>query len=128
MANNQNLIPQAHELTVDEQSKGGKASGEARRRKKDLRQALEMLLDKEYQQRNGDMITGTEAISAKLFEQAMKGNIKAFETIRDSVGQKPVEKVMIADVDQSVIEEVERMVTVGELSKNFYGAKSQGYA
>lgn len=112
--NKQNLIPQAHELTVEEASKGGKASGEARRRKKDLRQALEMLLDKEYQQRNGDMITGTEAISAKLFEQAMKGNIKAFETIRDSVGQKPVEKVMIADVDQSVIDEVERMVTNGE--------------
>lgn len=108
--NEQNLIPQAHELTVDEQSKGGKASGEARRRKKDLRQALEMLLDKEYQQRNGDMITGTEAISAKLFEQAMKGNIKAFETIRATVGQDPVQKVMVSEVDQSVIDEVEAIV------------------
>jgi len=110
MANKETLIPQAHELTVEEASKGGKASVEARRRKKDLRQALEMLLDKEYQQRNGDMITGTEAISAKLFEQAMKGNIKAFETIRDSVGQKIPERIMIAEVDQSVIEEVEQAV------------------
>lgn len=112
MANKQNLVKggEAHRLTAEEQSMGGKASVEARRRKKDLRQALEMLLDKEYQQRNGDMITGTEAISAKLFEQAMKGNIKAFETIRDSVGQKIPERIMIAEVDQSVIEEVEQAV------------------
>ena len=56
------------------------------------------------------MISGTEAIALKLFEQAMKGNIRAFETLRDTVGQKPVEKVMIAEVDQAVVDEVERMV------------------
>lgn len=119
MANNSNLEGKGFDSRTTEEQRevarqGGIASGEARRRKRDLRQALEMLLDKEYQQRNGDMITGTEAISAKLFEQAMKGNIKAFETIRATVGQDPVQKVMVAEVDQSVIDEVERMVTNGE--------------
>lgn len=108
-----NLIPQS-ERTKEEQRaiarQGGIASGEARRRKRDLRQALEMLLEKEYKQRNGETITGTEAITAKLFEQAMKGNIRAFETIRSTVGQDPVQKVMVAEVDQSVIDEVERAV------------------
>lgn len=112
-----NLIPQS-ERTKEEQREiarqGGKASGEARRRKRDLRQALEMLLEKEYKNGKGETITGTEAITAKLFEQAMKGNIKAFETLRDTVGQKPVEKVMIAEVEQSVIDEVERAVLDGE--------------
>ena len=46
----------------------------------------------------------------KLFEQAMKGNIKAFETIRSTVGQDPVQKVMLAEVNQDVIDEVERAV------------------
>lgn len=108
-----NLIPQS-ERTKEEQRKiarqGGIASGEARRRKRDLRLALEMLLEKEYKDKAGNTLTGTEAITAKLFEQAMKGNIKAFETIRSTVGQDPVQKVMVAEVDQSVIDEVERAV------------------
>ena len=102
MANEQNLVrgDDAHKLTVEEQSRGGKASAEARRRKKDLRQALEMLLEKEWQDKNGNTLTGTEAVTAKLFEQAMKGNIKAFETLRDTVGQKPVERVEVAQIDR----------------------------
>lgn len=111
--NNQNLIPNNERSPTEVREngqKGGIASGEARRRKRDLRQALEMLLEKEYTQRNGETITGTEAIAARLFEQAMKGNIRAFETLRDTVGQKPVEKVMFAEVEQSVIDEVERAV------------------
>jgi hypothetical protein len=83
MANEQNLVrgADAHKLTAEEASKGGKRSGEVRRQKRDLRQALEMLLEKSFSDKNGKEITGTEAITAKLFEQAMKGNVKAFETI-----------------------------------------------
>lgn len=110
MANEQNLIPQAHKLTVEEASKGGKASGKARAEKRDFRRALEILLEKEFTDKSGKTLSGTEALSAKLFEQAMKGNIRAFETLRDTVGQKPVEKIMVADVDPSVIDEVERAV------------------
>jgi len=112
MANEQNLLKgeDAHKLTVEEASKGGKASAEARRRKRDLRLALEMLLEKDFKDKSGNDITGTEAITAKLFEQAMKGNVKAFETIRATVGQDPVQKVMIAEVDQDVIDEVEKAV------------------
>ena len=110
MANEQNLRPGEYKLTVEEQKKGGIASGQARREKRDLRKALEILLEREYKDKNGNTISGTEAITAKLFEQAMKGNIKAFETIRSTVGQDPVQKVMVAEVDQNVIDEVERMV------------------
>ena len=84
---------------------GGAASGEARRRKRDLRMALEALLEKEYEQKdkNGNVIgkvTGTEAIAAKLFQQAWNGNIRAFEILRDTAGQKPVDKVeMKTDVN-----------------------------
>lgn len=115
MANgSDNLIPQAHVLTVEEQSAGGKASVEARRRKKDLRIALETLLEKDFtvKDKSGKekTVSGTEAITTKLFEQAMKGNIRAFETIRDTVGQKPIEKLSISAVDQETIDEVEAMV------------------
>lgn len=116
MANNEeNLIGKGFDSrTTEEQReiarKGGKASGEARRRKRDLKKALEMLLEKDFKDKSGKTISGTEAITAKLFEQAMRGNVKAFETIRSTVGQDPVQKVVVADVDQDVIDEVENIV------------------
>ena len=100
MANEQNLRPAEYKLSLEEAKKGGKASAEARRRKRDLRLALEMLLEKEWTDKNGNKATGTEAITAKLFEQAMKGNVKAFETIRATVGQDPVQKLEVAKIDK----------------------------
>ena len=113
MANEQNLRPCEHKLTEEEAKRGGIASGKARAEKRDLRKALEILLEKTYpkKDKNGNVIgetTGTEAITAKLFEQAMKGNIKAFETIRDSVGQKPMDKVIVAEVDPAVMDDLEK--------------------
>ena len=43
MANEQNLIPQAHKLTVEEASRGGIASGKAKREKKTLKQIGDMI-------------------------------------------------------------------------------------
>lgn len=116
MANEQNLVrgEEAHKLTAEEASKGGRRSAEVRRQKRDLRKALEMLLEKEYTDKKGNVATGAEAISTKLFEQAMKGNIRAFETIRSTVGQDPVQKVMVSEVTQDVIDEVERAIMEDE--------------
>lgn len=112
MANEQNLLKgdEKHTFTPEEHSKGGKASAEARRQKKNLRLALEMLLEKDFKDKEGKIVTGAEAITAKLFQQAMNGNVKAFETLRDTVGQKPIERFMVAEVDQTVIDEVEKAI------------------
>lgn len=118
MANEQNLKPVSSKEEARERgSKGGKASAEARRRKKDLRLALEMLLEKDFKDKSGNIMSGTDAITAKLFEQAMKGNVKAFETIRSTVGQDPVQKVMVAEVSQDIVDEVERAVLNYENNK-----------
>ena len=45
MANEKNLIPQAHTLTVEEASKGGQNSGKVRREKKTIQKILADLLD-----------------------------------------------------------------------------------
>lgn len=113
MANEQNLRPGEYHLSKEEAKKGGIASGKARAEKRDLRKALELLLEQTYTDKKGVTRTGAQAITEKLFAEVMKGNVKAFEVLRDTVGQKPVEKVMLAEVDQKVIEEVERAV-IGE--------------
>lgn len=108
-----NLIPQS-ERTKEEQRRiarqGGIASGKARAEKRDLRKALEMLLEQTFTDKKGVTRTGAQAITEKLFSEVMKGNVRAFEVLRDTVGQKPVEKVIIAEVDQDIIDEVEKAV------------------
>lgn len=51
-----------------------------------------------------------EEIVDNLIARA-KENSKDFETLQSAIGQKPIEKVMVADVDKDVIDEVEAMVT-----------------
>ena len=92
MANEQNLIPQAHVLTVEEQSKGGKASGIARRRKKTLKQAVDLAMslpvsDPKRQEKLAEMgIDPDDAdnqmtVVVGLMLKAMNGNPKAAELL-----------------------------------------------
>ena len=90
--------------------KGGKASGEAKRKKKLLKECLDELLQREWENRNGEKMAGSEAISVALFKKALAGDMKAFEIVRDTSGQGLVQKIMVAEVDQNTIDEVERMV------------------
>lgn len=113
MAREDNLLKgdDIHKLTVEEQSAGGRASVEARRRKRDLRLALEALLEKSYSdKKSGVTMTGAETISTALFKKALKGDTRAFEVIRSTVGQDPVQKIVMAEVDADVIDEVEKAV------------------
>ena len=110
MANEQNLkVIDSKKKARELGAKGGKASGESKRRKKLLKECLEILLEKDYLTKDGK-ITGAEAISTKLIEQAMKGNVKAFTTIRDTIGQAPVQKIQTSQVDPEVAKEVEAMI------------------
>ena len=110
MANEQNLrVPTSSEARRNGK-KGGIASGEARRAKKSLREAMQVLMDADLTGKDGKTMTGTEAMAVRAFQAALKGDWKAWELVRDTAGQKPVERVMVADVEPSVIEEVERAV------------------
>ena len=108
--NEQNLRPSEHKFTLEEAKKGAKKSAEVRRAKRDLRQALEILLETDIKGKNGEVKSGAEAIAIAQFQKALKGDTRAFEVIRDTAGQKPIEKVSIGDVTADVINEVENMV------------------
>ena len=111
--NPQNLIPQ-NERPIEERRRiaamGGKARGEQKKRQKTFREALETLLSKEVVDKNGDKYDLLTAISAKQVEKASKGDTKAFEVIRDTIGQKPVERVEITDWDTKIAGEIEAYV------------------
>lgn len=113
--NENNLKPIRTKSEAREKGRnGGIASGEARREKKSLREAMQILMDADLTGKDGKTMTGTEAMAAKAFQAALKGDWKAWELVRDTAGQKPVERVMVADVEPSVIAEVEAMVNGSE--------------
>ena len=86
---------------VEAGQRGGIASGEARRRKRDIRLALEALLEKDISDKHGNTMTTTDAIALKQIDKALKGDTRAFEVVRDTVGQKPTEKVDLSIEDES---------------------------
>jgi hypothetical protein len=111
--NEQNLIPTT-KLTEKERrelaSKAGKASVEARRKKRDLRRAIEILLETDIKDEDGNVKSGAEALAIAQFKKALKGDTRAFEVLRDTSGQSVVQRVQVAEVDQDVINDVERAV------------------
>lgn len=72
--------------------KGGINSGKARRERKTLKEELLLLLEK------GDT---QEKISLAMIQEALDGNTKAFEVIRDTIGEKPEDKVK-ADINRDI--------------------------
>ena len=111
MANPDSLIPGNH-LTPEEARiagrKGGLLSGAARRRAKTLKEAAQMclelrcpgevieLLKKKFPDLAGD-ITMREAATLMQMIQAVKGEIRSYETVRDTAGEKPVDKQAFVD-------------------------------
>lgn len=86
---------------------GGIASGKARREKKLMRETLDMILSmpmkngksadvdsiRSFAALKGKNINVQEAILIAQVQKAMKGDTRAAEYVRDTIGQKPVDSV-----------------------------------
>lgn len=104
---------QDRSLAAQNGRKGGLARGEQRREQKKLRELVnifgslnvkgkqeEMMRDlgvpKEFMNRFMQCVVS-------LFQKAMKGDVSAFNAIRDIIGEKPIERTqMSADIETNV--------------------------
>lgn len=94
--------------------KGGKASVEARREKKKLRQLVEAFGElpapekvrkvlNELGVAENEMRTNDMAIVVGLYQKAIKGDVSAFNAIRDIRGEKPVDETkLIGKLDSKI--------------------------
>lgn len=73
-------------------SRGGKATAAARQQRKTLKEELLLLLEDKDNQKN---------MTIALLRKALDGDIKAFEVVRDTIGEKPTDKIE-ADVNNDV--------------------------
>ena len=103
MANNENLKPLntiSKEEAKDIRRKGAYAAAEKKRQKRTMREMLNYLLEKEITNKAGEKASTLEAISVSMIKQAMNGNVKAFEVIRDTIGEKAPDAVV--NINQAV--------------------------
>lgn len=93
----ENLKPiRSVEEAREKGKKGGIKSGEVRRERKALKDELLCLLEQgETQQK----------ISLALIKQALKGNVKAYAMIRDTIGEKPIDKQEITGANGAPLTE-----------------------
>ena len=108
MANDENLIPMNRRTESERReiaSKGGKASGEARRKKRDMRKAAETLLNMPVSNKQSTMKATLTALGIKeedmdysmgvlaaMLVQAANGNVKAATFLRDTAGQNQAQQ------------------------------------
>ena len=107
MPNEKNLHPVQSENEAREKGrKGGIASGAARRRKRDMRQAAKLLLDADVSPSQKSMrmlmkslgideqdMTYSMAILSAVLLQAGNGNDKAAAFLRDTAGYNPTQQL-----------------------------------
>ena len=108
---------------------GGKKSGEVRRKRKTIREQLEFLMSlpiqdevtKEKLEKMGiksDNMDNQMLMNVSLYKQALKGNTKAIEIVRDTLGEKPVEKLEHSGNISNSLEVLESIQNQLEGSKN----------
>lgn len=119
MANEQNLKPFVKgEISSEEAARrgrnGGKKSGETRRRRKAFSEAFNLLLEREFTDHNGTSMQGVEIIAAKVFRQAMDGDMKAVQFLRDTVGEMPVQTVQVAQISAEDRAEMDELLGLNE--------------
>lgn len=91
-------------------AKGGRKSGETKRRRKMFSEAFDEILAKGFIDRNGNEIEGVAALAAKVFQQAMDGDMVAAKFIRESVGEQPVQRVETIEISQETYDNVRKML------------------
>lgn len=101
---------------------GGIKSGKARREKADFKKKCQMWMETEVtRDKQGNPVTGADLMIAVAGKEIKNGSSKFWELMRDTAGFKPIDKVMVAEVDQAVIEEVEAAVLGAETEDDDQG-------
>ena len=115
MANEQNLLKgdEKHKFTPEESSRGAYASAKVRREKKLIKDSIEMVLGLEVKNEKmkdqlrklgiqDEDMTNQLALVVAMVNKGLKGDTQAFNSLRDTIGQKPVERTEVTEVPKIV--------------------------
>lgn len=120
MANESNLKPLSTSQAREIGKKGGKKSVENKRKRKALKEQMELLLTlpltderakKQFESMgiDADNMDNQMAMVVKTYAQALKGNINAVNVIREIIGERVVEVNVNNNIDDKV-KELDRLL------------------
>ena len=125
MANDDNLKSLGDRTTEEQREiarQGGKASGRSRRRKRQFRDELEMLLPLTDKGKDGQPIinpltgrkqTVQQSITMQLLLKARKGDVKAAKLILDTLGELVIKEEHKHEIEGGMV-----IVTADEMEKD----------
>lgn len=129
MANPDNLIAEAHKLTLEDQSKGGKRSVEVRAKKKQFTEAVKWLVNSDIKMTEGityeifkkhnidiSKLDTTQLATIGVWLGAVQGNASNFKTLVETNG----ELLTSPETNHPKIENVEEIVDNSDLEKVLY--------
>lgn len=112
--NNENLRSLADRPAEERKtiaSLGGIASGAARQRRRSLREALIAALECDNYEVDGHLMDGYGAVTIAIIKKAISGDPRAYQLIRDGLGEKPAERIIAEPViSDEARREVERLL------------------
>lgn len=85
--------------------KGGRKSAAKRAARKTLREELLILLAEKRPDKTGRKVQVQTAMSTALIKSALGGSVRAYEVIRDTIGEKPIENVALTTGSFDALEE-----------------------
>ena len=127
-----NLIPfgserdnRSKEEVREINARGGRKSGETRRKQRDMREIAKAILEHAMNEAQIDEVLGSSkdlldgdksvmaVLTARMVQEAGKGSYKHYETLRDTAGFKPKDEIDISadimtDADRELVEKVNR--------------------
>lgn len=81
-----------------------------KQRQKSFREEFEMELAAVLTDKNGNKTTVKNAITKTTTQKALRGDLRAIEFIRDTIGEKPAENIVLFEADPDIIAQIELMV------------------
>lgn len=81
-------------------SKGGIASGESRRATASITEAMKTALTPERAMK----------IAEVVIKRAEQGNLKAYELLRDQMGEKPTEKIAVSTINEESMSKLQKAI------------------
>lgn len=102
-------------------TEAGKASGKARKEKAEIKTYLQELLNSKVEielDGKNKKVRGAERLAIVAFQSALNGDWKAWELVRDTAGQKPVEVLRMPVIEKAIIDEVEAAINEAEAEIN----------
>lgn len=116
-------------ITKETATEYQKRSAESRKKNTAERKAFKEWMDSvlnEDTEYNGEIISNKYLIAIKAVNLLLKEDLDArefarlFEVVRDTIGEKPIDKVQVSEIDQSVIDEVEAVIAEAKEEPNYY--------